>query len=67
MIETLLPTASEDEFSMGDICVGTCIEEGTYNYYIARDRTENDLHGIGAFLLMAAEMARVEEFEQQYR
>ena len=67
VIETLLPTASENEFSMGDICVGTCIEEGTYNYYIARDRTENDLHGIGAFLLMAAEMARVEELEQQYR
>ena len=59
VIETLLP-APEGEFSLGDICVGTCIEEGTYDYYIARDRTENDLHGMGAFLLMASELSKLE-------
>ena len=60
VIETLLP-APEGEFSMGNVCVGTCIEEGTYDYYIHRDTVENDLHGMGAFLLMASEMARLEE------
>lgn len=62
VIATLLP-AEEGEFSMGNICVGTCIEEGTYDYYVARGRTENDLHGIGAFLLMASEMAKLENTE----
>lgn len=56
IIETLLP-APEGEFSLGNICVGTCIEEGTYDYYISRDCTENDLHGMGAFLLMASELS----------
>ena len=60
VIETLLP-APEGEFSMGNVCVGTCIEEGTYDYYIHRDTVENDLHGMGAFLLMASEMAKLEE------
>jgi unsaturated rhamnogalacturonyl hydrolase len=58
VIETLLP-APEGEFSMGDVCVGTCIEEGTYAYYIGRERIENDLHGMGAFLLMIGEMAQL--------
>ena len=58
VIETLLP-APEGEFSLGDVCVGTCIEEGTYEYYIARDRIENDLHGMGAFLLMIGELAQL--------
>ena len=58
MIETLLP-APDGEFSLGDVCVGTCIEEGTYEYYIARDRIENDLHGMGAFLLMIGELAQL--------
>ena len=59
IIETLLP-APEDEFSMGDICIGTNIESGTYEYYVSRPKTENDLHGIGAFLLMASELAKLE-------
>lgn len=58
VIETLLP-APEGEFSLGDVCVGTCIEEGTYEYYIARARIENDLHGMGAFLLMIGELAQL--------
>ena len=60
MLRTVVFPAPEGEFSMGNICVGTCIEEGTYDYYIARDRTENDLHGMGAFLLMASELSKLE-------
>ncbi len=43
---------------ISEVCVGTCIEEGTYDFYIQRPKTENDLHGVGAFLLMCAELER---------
>jgi unsaturated rhamnogalacturonyl hydrolase len=37
-----------------DICVGTGV--GDYAHYAARPRTENDLHGIGAFIIMCMAM-----------
>ena len=40
------------------VCVGTCIEKGTYEHYISRSCTKNDLHGMGAFVLMCTEMYR---------
>lgn len=40
-----------------NICVGTGV--GDYAHYIARPRSTNDLHGVGAFLLMCAEAAQV--------
>lgn len=43
---------------IGDICIGTGI--GDYAHYIARPTSENDLHGAGAFILMCAEMSRVQ-------
>ena len=42
---------------IGDICIGTGI--GDYAHYIARPRSENDLHGVGAFILMCVEMNQV--------
>lgn len=39
-----------------NICIGTCIEDGTYEFYINRPTTKNDLHGAGAFVLMCCEM-----------
>lgn len=39
---------------IGDICIGTGI--GDYAHYIARPRSENDLHGAGAFIIMCVEM-----------
>ena len=41
------------------ICVGTCIDEGTYEHYIRRETCANDLHGSGAYLLMCAEVDRI--------
>ena len=38
------------------VCMGTCIESGTYEHYINRRQVKNDLHGAGAFILMCAEM-----------
>ena len=40
---------------VGDICIGTCIDEGTYEHYINRPTCINDLHGSGAFTLMCSE------------
>ena len=49
----------DDGFAVIDnICIGTCINEGTYTYYINRPTTKNDLHGTGAFVLMCTEMEK---------
>lgn len=37
------------------VCVGTCV--GDYAFYCARPTGVNDLHGVGAFLLMCTEAA----------
>lgn len=44
-----------------NVCIGTDIEDGTYEHYISRERVKNDLHGVGAFILMCAEMVRLRE------
>ena len=44
-------------FVIDKVCIGTCIDEGTYEHYINCAQVKNDLHG-GAFILMCAEMER---------
>lgn len=39
------------------VCIGTCV--GDYAFYCARPTSTNDLHGVGAFLLMCAEVQRL--------
>lgn len=39
------------------VCVGTGVKD--YQGYIERPTVKNDLHGVGAFLLMCAEVARI--------
>lgn len=41
---------------VGDVCIGTGV--GDYDHYIHRPVSTNDLHGVGAFLLMCEEMER---------
>jgi unsaturated rhamnogalacturonyl hydrolase len=45
-----------DDVLIPDICEGTWV--GDYAFYCARQRRVNDLHGVGAFLLMCAEAER---------
>lgn len=53
----------EDGYLVIDnICIGTCIDPGTYEHYIGRQIIKNDLHGGGAFTLMCAEMERFYEY-----
>ena len=51
-----LETREDGSIILKKVCAGTCIEEGTYEFYINRPVVENDMHGGGAFLLMCAEM-----------
>ncbi|GIQ70542.1 glycoside hydrolase 105 family protein [Xylanibacillus composti] len=44
---------------MPDICIGTGV--GDYAHYVARPRSENDLHGVGAFVLACVEMEKLEQ------
>ncbi|MFS1512060.1 glycoside hydrolase family 88/105 protein [Chengkuizengella sp. SCS-71B] len=46
-----------DQFVMPDICVGTGV--GDYPHYIGRSKCENDLHGIGTFVLSCVEMSKL--------
>ncbi|NLJ89422.1 MAG: glycoside hydrolase 105 family protein [Clostridiales bacterium] len=46
-----------DDLVVNNVCVGTGV--GDYEHYINRPTSENDLHGVGAFLLMCAEMEQV--------
>lgn len=46
----------DGELVLDGICVGTCV--GDYNFYVQRPTCANDLHGMGAFLLMCSERAR---------
>lgn len=49
----------EGRLVMPDICVGT--SAGDYAHYVSRPRSENDLHGVGAFVLACLEMDRAAE------
>ncbi|MBQ4451240.1 MAG: glycoside hydrolase family 88 protein [Clostridia bacterium] len=41
---------------IGDVCIGTGV--GNLEHYLNRPTSVNDLHGVGAFLIMCAECAR---------
>ena len=44
---------------IGNVCIGTGV--GDYQYYCDRPTSTNDLHGVGAFLIMCGEAARTSE------
>lgn len=54
----IFATLGEDEKGLliGNVCVGTGV--GDFPFYCARPISTNDLHGVGAFLLMCAEAAK---------
>lgn len=50
----------EDSFlTLKGICIGT--SAGTYDYYVERPTSENDLHGMGAFILASMAMHDLEQ------
>ena len=42
-----------DDLLVGEVCIGTGV--GNYAHYINRPTSVNDLHGVGAFLIMCTE------------
>jgi unsaturated rhamnogalacturonyl hydrolase len=56
IIETTEITA-DGSLRIPNICEGTCL--GDYDFYINRKREVNDLHGVGAFVLMCTEHAKL--------
>ena len=47
-----------NDLLIGQVCIGTGV--GDYDFYCARPCSVNDLHGVGAFLLMCAELAELQ-------
>ena len=47
------------DIQIGNICIGTPV--GDYKHYCERPTSVNDLHGVGAFLIMCAEMQRCQK------
>lgn len=52
----------QGEVLIGNVCVGTCV--GDYRHYCERPTAVNDLHGVGAFLLMCAQVERCAQAER---
>lgn len=46
-----------EDLLLGNVCIGTGV--GDYQHYCDRPTSTNDLHGIGAFLLMCAEAQKM--------
>jgi len=55
-IEDMLYYDEDGLLVVDHICTGTSISAGTYEHYIKRPRVKNNLHGVGAFVLMCTEM-----------
>lgn len=45
-----------EDLLVGDVCIGTGV--GDYKHYCDRPTSVNDLHGVGAFLIMCAEIQK---------
>ena len=62
-IASSLAKGEDGYIGVRGVCIGTGVDAGTYEHYIARPTVENDLHGVGAFLLMASQYAKIFENE----
>ncbi|UOE93047.1 glycoside hydrolase family 105 protein [Alkalihalobacillus sp. LMS39] len=49
----------QGQFVLTRICIGTSI--GVYDYYVNRETSENDLHGVGAFVLASIQVKKIED------
>lgn len=48
-----------EDIQIGGVCVGTGV--GTFEFYCGRPCSVNDLHGVGAFLLMCTALQQLEQ------
>lgn len=52
-----------EDIQIGNVCIGTGV--GDYDFYCARPVHVNDLHGVGAFLLMCTELQAALDGEKE--
>lgn len=52
-VHSCVQIQKDNTFLLSKICVGTGI--GSYEYYIQRETSTNDLHGMGTYLLLCSE------------
>lgn len=62
LLREIIATDEDGTVHVNDVCRsaglgGTPYRDGSYEYYVSTDRVRDDAHGIGSFLLAAAEMA----------
>lgn len=53
-------TFEGEDLQIGNVCIGTGV--GDYDFYIARPVSVNDLHAVGAFLILCTEYQRLLDF-----
>ncbi|TPE69796.1 glycoside hydrolase family 88 protein [Halalkalibacterium halodurans] len=56
LVDHFVKMDKDGDVTISGICIGTSC--GVYDYYVGRETSENDLHGVGAFLLASVECAR---------
>ncbi|MFC0558296.1 glycoside hydrolase family 88/105 protein [Halalkalibacter alkalisediminis] len=58
IISHYIKVDEEEKVTLTGICIGTSI--GVYDYYVGRETSENDLHGVGAFVLASMQINQYE-------
>lgn len=57
LLDHMISFDEENRLQLEGICIGTSC--GVYDYYVARETSVNDLHGLGAFILASVEMSKL--------
>lgn len=57
LLKHMVSFDKENRLQLEGICIGTSC--GVYDYYVARETSVNDLHGLGAFILAAVEVSKL--------
>ncbi len=57
ILEHMVTFDDHERLQLEGICIGTSC--GVYDYYVGRETSVNDLHGLGAFILAAVEMSKL--------
>ncbi|MBP3952865.1 glycoside hydrolase family 88/105 protein [Bacillus suaedae] len=56
VIKHAIKLDEDGHVNLTGICIGTSI--GIYDYYVNRETSENDLHGVGAFILASVQLQK---------
>ncbi|MCY9674505.1 glycoside hydrolase family 88 protein, partial [Bacillus pumilus] len=62
LIQHKTAVTENGDFTINDICIGT--SAGFYDYYVGRERSTNDLHGAGAFIMALTELEKLPVFQK---